>query len=337
MQEKNNLVTIVLKKVLYLILLVSSSLILNTLFNSKGIVIDRDQNKELIYGSHNLLFAKISVIISIIIILALIIYESIKLFRVIKNEELIENNFIKITKIILLSVFIAVNIYSIIIFPSKLDKYNKYGFGFSFANLIIGITALLFLIHKHYFSEEKEKITIEVIAEGAIFAALAVVLSLMSKLIPFLELPQGGSFSLSMLPLFIYGFRRGISAGAIMGFVYGLVNFITDGFIIHWGSLFFDYLIPFSLVAASAGLFMNGAKKSSYKHIVLGVLLGGLLRYIMHGFSGVIFFGEFTEGNSWFYSFILYNLPYMAVSTIGSLIFTLILAKNFIFDSTKIR
>lgn len=337
MQEKNNLVNIVLRKVLYLILLVSSSLILNTLFNNKGIVIDRDIDKNLIYGNYNLLIPKVFIIISVVVLILLLVYEGINLYKEIKNNELKTNKVINITKIILLIIYIIIITYIVMLYPAKLDKYNGYSFGFGFANLIIGITLLLINLYNDYYKKEKVELSIEVIAEGAIFAALAVVLSLISKIIPFLELPQGGSFSLSMLPLFIYGFRRGVSAGAIMGFVYGLVNFITDGYIIHWGSLFFDYLIPFSLVAAAAGLFMNGAKKGSYKHIVIGVLLGGLLRYVMHGFSGVIFFGEFTDGNSWFYSFILYNLPYMLVSTIGSLLFVLLLAKNFIFDNTKIR
>ena len=337
MQEKKNLVSIILRKVLYIILIVSSSLILKTLFNKEGIVIDRDANKQLIYSQNNIMYARIAVIISIVSLVILIGFEVYNLYKHFKQIDKPIPNSLKIIKIVLLSIFILINIFTIIIFPSKVDKYNSFSFGFSFANLIIGLTSLLFNLYKLFTKETTEKISIEVVTEGAIFVALAVVFSLISKLIPFLELPQGGSFSLSMLPLFIFGFRRGIKAGAIMGFVYGLVNFITDGYIIHWGSIFFDYLIPFTLVALSAGIFSRGAKKSSYKHIVLGVLIGGLLRYIMHGLSGVIFFAEYAEGNPWFYSFVLYNLPYMAVSTIGSLIFTLILAKDFIFDNTRLR
>lgn len=175
-------------------------------------------------------------------------------------------------------------------------------------------------------------------AEGAILIALAITLSLISKVIPMFELPQGGSFSLSMLPIFIYGLRRGVKAGLIGGLLYGVVNLITDGMILHLGSIFFDYLIPFTLVGVLAGLYSKKALNGHYSSVILAVLIGSFLRYVMHGLSGVIFFSDYADGmNVWLYSFIIYNLPYMLVSTVGTLIVIILLAKNFIFLDTRIK
>ena len=82
------------------------------------------------------------------------------------------------------------------------------------------------------------------VTEGAIMVALSMVLSVLSDLIPFLKLPNGGSFSLSMLPIFIFALRRGSIGGFVVGLAYSIINFLIDGMVLHWGSIFFDYLIP---------------------------------------------------------------------------------------------
>jgi len=204
--------------------------------------------------------------------------------------------------------------------------------------IILAFTYMIVVVYNNYFRKEQEEITIDVIAEGSILAALAIVLSIASDLIPGLKMPNGGSFSLSMLPLFIFALRRGVTPGIIMGLLYSVVNFLLDGLFFHWGSIFFDYLLPFSLLAGVAGLFSKKAQKGHYSATILAVLFGGSVRYIFHGLSGAIFFAEYAgEYNAWFYSFIIYNLPYMAISTIGSLIITLILQNRFITLDSRIR
>jgi len=157
------------------------------------------------------------------------------------------------------------------------------------------------------------------LVEIGIFVGIAIVLELISTLIPFLHMPQGGSISLGMLPIFIIAYRYGVKEGVIAGFVFGIINFILSGYAIHWGSIFFDYIFAFSALGI-AGIFKKNAL-SSTPSFILGILLGGFLRYIFHGLSGVIFFSSFAgDFNPWFYSFIVYNLPYMAASIVLTII-----------------
>lgn len=147
------------------------------------------------------------------------------------------------------------------------------------------------------------------LVETAVLTAIAVLLEVLATFIPILQMPQGGRISLVLLPAIIVSLRRGFVYGTISGFIVGIVVFMLDGFFIHWGSIIFDYFLAFSLVGLTA-IFKKDAFKNNLLKFILAITLASVLRYLMHGFSGVIFFGDFTEGDSWFYSFVVYNIPY---------------------------
>lgn len=330
MEKTNKKILLIVELVIYIGFIVLFSLILSNVFN--GIVVGRTESKDLIYSDINLLIPKLVVGFGILVSAILLVVKSLELSGKLNNESVSK----KIDSTLLI-ILLLITVLPVVLFNAGVDKYNGFSFGLSFSIIITIITVILVKTIDH-FSGEKEVITVHQLAEGAILAALAIVLSLISKLLGFLELPQGGSFSLSMLPLVIYGFRRGPKMGFIMGFTYSIMNFIIDGSILHWGSIFFDYLIPFSLVGAIPGLFSKKAQKGSLSSVFYGVLLAGLARYVFHGLSGVIFFAEYAgELNPWFYSFIVYNLPYMGISTIGTLVFTVLLSGKFIVTDTRLR
>ncbi len=151
------------------------------------------------------------------------------------------------------------------------------------------------------------------ITEIAVLIAIAAVLEAISTFIPFLHMPFGGSASLGMLPIFLIAFKYGIKDGLIAGFIFGVINFALGGFVIHWGSIFFDYIFAYAALGL-AGYYKDVAFKKN-SAFVKGILLGGFARYLFHGFSGMIFFGQYAGSEGAFiYSFIFYNLPYMAIS-----------------------
>jgi len=151
------------------------------------------------------------------------------------------------------------------------------------------------------------------ITEIAVLIAVAATFEAISTFIPFLKWPYGGSVSVGMLPIFIIAFKYGLRDGLMAGFIFGFINFAFGGFIIHWGSIFFDYIFAYTLIGF-AGLYKEIAFTDN-KAFVKGILLGGFLRYLMHGLSGVIFFHTYAGSEGAFvYSFIFYNLPYMALS-----------------------
>jgi len=177
-----------------------------------------------------------------------------------------------------------------------------------------------------------KKNEIQRITLTSVFAAIAFVFGLLTKYVPGLnlEMPQGGSvFGFPMIPIVMLGFILGWKYGILGGFIYGLTSVMLDGGLYHWGSLFFDYLIAFGVLGLT-GLF----KKDLYHPVkfVLIILLVGFLRYVSHGLSGVILFGEFApEGvNPWVYSFIYYNLPYMISSTFLTALIATLLRKKMI-------
>ena len=157
------------------------------------------------------------------------------------------------------------------------------------------------------------------LTETALLIALATVLELISKYFIHIEMPQGGSVSLSGLPILIVGFRHGYKYGLIAGLSFGVINFMLGGFWFHWGSIFFDYLFPFTALGLT-GFFKKTAEKNIFIFII-GIIIAGTIRYIIHSFSGVLFFGSYAaeagyKDAVWFYSFIVYNLGYNAACTI---------------------
>lgn len=174
-----------------------------------------------------------------------------------------------------------------------------------------------------------KKDSVKKIVETSILVAMAVVIDLIFKVIPFLRMPEGGHVTAAMLPVLIIGFRNGWKYGLSGGLVYGILNFFLDGYVLHIGSIFFDYIFPFTALGLTG--FFKEKGKTLWKFNLI-IVLCCFIRYISHGLSGVIFFYEYAyipdylswnlSGNAlyWIYSFVIYNLPYMGLSTILTVI-----------------
>ncbi|QBK26997.1 energy-coupled thiamine transporter ThiT [Ureibacillus thermophilus] len=150
--------------------------------------------------------------------------------------------------------------------------------------------------------------------EIALFAAIGYVLDQ----IKFSIWAQGGSVSFVMLPIILIAIRWGLSAGLITGLLVGLLNMTINPYIVHWAQALLDYVFAFTFVGFAAivrkqvlnGVATNHKKKIAI-YVVIGTIVGGLLRYICHILAGAIFFKEYAgEQNAWIYS-IVYNGTYM--------------------------
>jgi thiamine transporter len=168
------------------------------------------------------------------------------------------------------------------------------------------------------------------LVEIAIFAAIGLVLDKLS----FTIWAQGGSISFVMLPIILMAIRWGVSAGLATGLLIGILQMTLGGYIVHWAQALLDYVVAFSVVGL-AGIFRrqileaakNLDKKKIGLYIVLGTVIGGLLRYAAHAVAGAIFFAEYAgDQNVWLYT-LIYNGSYMIpaiilTAIVGSLIFT---------------
>ena len=149
------------------------------------------------------------------------------------------------------------------------------------------------------------------LCEGAIMVALATALSYLKLL----ELPQGGSVCIGMLPIFLYSARWGVGPAFLTSFAYGLLQLLLDG-AYAWGptSMLLDYLLAFGVLGV-AGFFHR--KKGG---IFIGTVVGCVCRFIVHFISGITIYAiaaptelfEMTFTSPWMYS-LAYNGSYMLI------------------------
>ena len=120
---------------------------------------------------------------------------------------------------------------------------------------------------------KKSKLTLRCLCEAAIMIALAQILGYLKLY----ELPQGGSITLSMLPIFLFCSRWGFGPGMLASFAFSLLQLFLDGaYAWSWQSMLGDYIFAFT-VLGFAGLFSK--KRFGFFY---GTLLGSALRFLVH-------------------------------------------------------
>lgn len=169
------------------------------------------------------------------------------------------------------------------------------------------------------------RVKLRAILEGALFVALAQVLGYLKLF----ELPNGGSVTLSMLPIFIYCVRWGFGPGMLASFVFSVLQLVLDGaYAWGWQSMIGDYIVAFTVLGV-AGLFSK-AKGSLYLGTVAGCIARFLVAYIVGATIWAEYMPETFFGMSmttpWFYS-ALYNGSYMLVDMILCLVVAALLYK----------
>ena len=154
---------------------------------------------------------------------------------------------------------------------------------------------------------------------SAVMLALAMVLAMVCALIPFLNLPFGGGFTVaSMLPVVIISYMYGMKWGFFSAAIYSVIQIVMDlylgkgstimalfmpnsedfmGFGAAIAILIIDYLVAYTLLGFG-GAFRKVIKNKPLA-LTLGVVLALSLRYIAHIVSGYIFYGAWAE---WFFS-----------------------------------
>ena len=154
---------------------------------------------------------------------------------------------------------------------------------------------------------------------SAVMIALATILAMVCAIIPFLNLPFGGGFTVaSMLPIVIVAYMYGMKWGFFTAGVYSVIQIVMDLYLgkgstimalflpdsddfMGYGAaiaiLVIDYLIAYTLLGFG-GAFRNKIKNKTLS-LALGAALALSLRYIAHIASGYIFYGAWAE---WFFT-----------------------------------
>ena len=178
-----------------------------------------------------------------------------------------------------------------------------------FWGMIIGLAALaaiLFVICRG-----RKAWTAQTVAYGAIAIALGFVLSY----IRVFRMPQGGSITpASMLPLVLFMVACGPLQGFVVGCAYGLLQLISDPYVIHPIQMLVDYPLAYGMIALSYVAVLLPVNKR-WK-LPIAALFGGLGRYAMQVLSGVVFFAEYAgDQNALIYS-LVYNLASRGPDTV---------------------
>ena len=184
-----------------------------------------------------------------------------------------------------------------------------------------------------------KKLSINVVAEISIFAAIGFILDLIGEMIPSPAFSAGGSISIAMVAIFVIGYRRGVAPAVLVGLLIGLLDMSAKLYVISstWYNMFLqislDYVICYAIVGVGV-IFFSFAKKSTtkskYAWITLGVFTGSLLKYASHWFSGVLFFGTFApDGVSKYLYTTYYNAGYMIPCFILTLAVMVIIAAKY--------
>lgn len=190
---------------------------------------------------------------------------------------------------------------------------------------------------------KREKFSTRVLAEVAIFAALAFALDALQGGIWRGVFFNGGSIGFAMVPIFLIGYRRGLLPGILCGGIVSLVQMLGGIYVINATTFensfmrimgpFFQILLDYVLAYTVVGI--SGAFASKYANgktmgqkllwIVIGTVFASLLKYACHVVAGGVFWLSASiedaasfmgvKSISWGYSF-LYNGAYCIPNTI---------------------
>ena len=194
------------------------------------------------------------------------------------------------------------------------DQIALYICAILFMGAVIAVSAVV---------DRKNKFVFD--SKSIAYAAICIAMSFALSYLRIVRMPQGGSITpASLLPLMMYAFMFGAKKGIFAGFIYGLLQALQspDG-VIHPAQFVLDFPLAFACMGL-AGLFANlkALNKLPQVQFLLGGIIAGLGRFIMHFISGTFAFGAYApEGQpAWLYSLGYqagYVLPDVAIAVVA--------------------
>lgn len=160
------------------------------------------------------------------------------------------------------------------------------------------------------------------ITQDISYAGVAISLSFVLSFIKITPVRYGGSITLaSFAPLLIYAYYFGFAKALVCGFIYGILQFVQDPYILTPATFTLDYLLAFASISIM-GLFSK--RKLNAITVSLGTTASILTRFVMHFISGILYF---NHGSIWVNlpaeNAITYSLLYQVVYLIPDLIICL--------------
>lgn len=163
----------------------------------------------------------------------------------------------------------------------------------------------------------------------SLFASISVALDIFKEMIPFLNMPSGGSINISLIPLVLASFILDIKGGVLTSLIAFLIStmFGLNDIYISLAQYFFDYILP-TLILGFSSIFYKNKK---IIEIEFGVAFVMLVRTLSLVISGMFFWFEESVVAGSFGALIgslAYNVPYCFITLIVLLIITPLLVKS---------
>ena len=179
------------------------------------------------------------------------------------------------------------------------------------AGIVLFLTAVFFASKS---SSQKRMST-----KQLVFCAAALALAYLTSYIKLFEMPWGGSVTLfSMLFIVLIANWYGVKTGILVGFAYGIIQFIQEPYVLTFFQVCCDYILAFAALGVT-GFFA----KSKYG-LVKGYIIAVLARGAFHAIGGYLYWMDympdnFPKGLGSLYP-ILYNYSYLLVEGVITVI-----------------
>lgn len=150
----------------------------------------------------------------------------------------------------------------------------------------------------------------KLMAYMALYAAVYVVLKYVGDLIPFLQMPQGGSIEIELAALFVASWHLGWVYGIGVAILSWLITSVVHG--IGWYLNPMQYALDYIIPVAAAGMASLFGGNGKYRYYI-GVVIAMVLKFASNVLSGVYYWppenGVAGSAAAWTYS-LGYNLWY---------------------------
>lgn len=155
-------------------------------------------------------------------------------------------------------------------------------------SIIVGI--LLFVAASFFAGKtsEKKKMT----AKQLVFCGMAIALAFLTSYLKVFEMPWGGSVTLcSMLFIVLVGNWYGPKTGILVGFAYGLLQFLQEPYVLSFFQVCCDYILAFAALG-TAGFFAK-----SRHGLMKGYIVAVIARGAFHALGGYLYWMSYMPDN----------------------------------------
>ena len=124
------------------------------------------------------------------------------------------------------------------------------------------------------------------------YCAMAVALAYVTSFIKPFELPYGGSVTLlSMLFIVLVGNWYGVRTGVLVGFAYGVLQFLQEPYFLSLFQVCCDYVLAF------AALGLSGLFRKRKNGLLIGYIVAVLVRGFFHSLGGYLYWMDYMPEN----------------------------------------